>query len=93
LVTSVTQSLPKDSKASSWTGLRPEHRPHGHLDGAGVGAGDDADQEVGRNAQHLAGAVDRQLQLRLAGLAAMRASEDGVIEGLWGPAGSLGAWA
>ena len=72
---------------------RAEHRPHGHLDGAGVGAGDDADQEVGRNAQHLTGAVDRQLQLRLAGLAAMRASEDGVIEGLWGPAGSLGAWA
>ena len=58
LTTSVTQSLPKLSKASSCTGRGPEHRPQRHLDGAGVGAGHDADQVVGRDLQHLAGLVD-----------------------------------
>ena len=37
LTTSVTQSLPKLSKASTCTGQRAQHRPQGHLDGAGVG--------------------------------------------------------
>ena len=64
--------------------LGAQHRPHGHLDGAGVGAGDDADQEVVRNLQHLAGAVDRLLQARLAGLgrgASVRGRRSGDFRG------------
>ena len=75
LTTSVTQSLPKLSKASRWTGRAPEQRPHRHLDGAGVGGRHDADQVVGRDLQHLAGAVDGVLELRLAELGAVRAAE------------------
>ena len=54
---------------------RAEHRPHGHLDRAGVGGGHDADQEVVRHLQHLTGAVDGLLQPALADLGAVRAAE------------------
>ena len=37
---------------------RAEHGPHGHLEGAGIGARDDADQVIGGYAQNLARLVD-----------------------------------
>ena len=52
-----------------------EHRPHRHLDRAGIRAGNDADAVRGRHLQHLARQVDRILQPALAELAAMRAAE------------------
>ena len=54
---------------------RAEHRPHRHLDRAGVGAGDDADQVAVGDAQHLAGQLDRVAEPRLAELRAVRAAE------------------
>ena len=72
-------------------GPRAQHRPHGHLDGAGVRARDDADQIVGRDLQHLAGAVDGFLQPRLAQLGAVRAAENGAVQIFRFPSGSLGA--
>ena len=72
---------------------RAQHRPHGHLHGAGVGAGHDADQVVVGDLQHLAGAVDGFLQARLAELGAVRAAEDGALQVFGGPAGALGAGA
>ena len=71
--------------------LGTQHRPHRHFHGAGVRSGHDADQEVVRNLQHLAGAFDRVLQARLAQLRAVRAAEHGVLEIFGGPAGALGA--
>ena len=56
-------------------GQRPQHRPHRHLDRAGVRRGHDADAIIGRNAEQRLGAVDRVLQLGFAGLGAMRAPE------------------
>ena len=75
LTTSVTQSLPKLSQASRSTGRGAEHRPQRHLDGAGVGGRHDADEVIGGDLEHLAGAVDRSLQARLAELRAVRAAE------------------
>ena len=70
-------------------GLGAEHRPQGHFDGAGVGTGHDADQEIVGNLQHLAGAVDRLLQAGLARLRTVRAAEDRVLEILGIPSGAL----
>ena len=71
--------------------LGAQHRPHRHFHGAGVRTGHDADQEIVRNLEHLARAVDRFLQPRLAQLGAMRTAKNRVLEILGGPAGALGA--
>ena len=75
------------------TGRGAEQRPQRHLDRAGVGGRHDADAVIGRHFQHLAGQVDGALELRLADLGAVRASENRVGEGLQAPAGALGAGA
>src|SRR5579872_1811577 len=54
---------------------RAEHRPHRHLDRAGVRGRHDADEEVVRHLEHLARAVDRLLEPALADLGAVRAAE------------------
>ncbi len=66
-----------------------EQRPQRHLDGAGVGRRHDADAVVGRNLKHLAGQLDRLLELGLADLGAMRAAERGVVQRLERPAGTF----
>ena len=48
---SATQPLPKLSKASTSTPRGAQQRPQRHLEGAGIGAGHDADAVVGRHAQ------------------------------------------
>ena len=71
---------------------RAEHRPHRHLEGAGVGGGHDADAVVLGHAEQLRGAVDRLLQLRLRLRGAVRAAEEGARgDRLGGPAGPLRA--
>lgn len=70
-----------------------QHRPHRHLDGAGVGGRHDADAVIGRDLQHLARQVDREFELVLADLGAVRAAERCITKGLEGPAGALGAGA
>ena len=70
-----------------------EQRPQRHFDRTGVGRRHDADPMAGGDAQHLAGEVDRALELALAELRSMGAPEGGVCEGLEGPAGALGAGA
>ena len=71
-----------------------EHRPHRHLEGAGVGGGHDADAVVGRHAEQARGAVDHVLQLRLRLRGAVRAAEEGAGgDRLGGPARALGAGA
>ena len=72
---------------------RAKKRPERHLDGAGVGAWRDPDAIVGRNAEHFAGEVDRELELGFADLCAMRTAERRVTQNCRGPAGALGAWA
>ena len=74
-------------------GPRAEQRPQRHLDRAGIGGRHDADAIIGGNFQHLAGEIDGALELRLADLGAVRASENRVGEGLQAPAGALGAGA
>ncbi len=71
-----------------------EHRPHRHLEGAGVGGGHDADAVVGRHAEQARGAVDHVLELRLRLRGAVRAAEEGAGgDRLGGPARALGAGA
>ena len=71
-----------------------EHRPHRHLEGAGVGGGHDADAVVGRHAEEARGAVDHVLELRLRLRGAVRAAEEGAGgDRLGGPARALGAGA
>ena len=50
---------------------RAQHRPHDHLDGAGVGRRHDRDLEISRNAQHRAGAVDGLFELGFPGFGAV----------------------
>ncbi len=90
LTTSLTQPSPKDSQASIVTGRGAEQRPQRHFDRAGVGRRHDADAIVGRDLQDFAGQIDGALELGLAGFRAVRAAEDGVVEGLRGS--SRGAW-
>ena len=73
--------------------LGTEHGPHSHLDGTGIGAGDDADQEVVGNLQHLTSAGDCLDDARLAQLGAMRTTEHGVAEIFGGPSGTFSAGA
>ena len=70
---------------------RAQQRPHRHFHGAGVGGRHDADAIIGGNAQQLPGALDRVLELGLAGLGAVGASHQRAFEGFRGPAGALGA--
>ncbi len=70
-----------------------EHGPHGHLEGPGVGGGNDGAQIAGRQAEQRLGLVDGELEARLAFLGAMRAAEERVFEFLEGPAGPLCAGA
>ena len=72
---------------------RAEHRPQRHLDRAGVGRRHDADAVIGRHLQDFAGQIDGALELRLADLGSVRASQNRVGEGLQAPAGALGAGA
>ena len=58
---------------------RAEQRPQRHLDRAGIGSRHDADAVVGWDLQHLARQRDCLLELRLADLCAMRASERGIL--------------
>ena len=85
----VAKALPRQHVDAA----RAEQGPERHLDRAGVGAGRDADAVVGRDAEHLAGQVDRQFELGLADLRAMRTAQGGVFEDFGGPAGALGAGA
>ena len=86
---SVTQSLAGALPDEHVDAARAQHRPHGHLEGAGVGAGDDADEVIGGDAQDLAGLVDRELKPRLAGFRAMRAAKECGFEVFYGIAGAL----
>ena len=70
-----------------------EQRPHRHLDRARIRARHDADPVIGGDLEKLAGEVDRQLQLGLADLGAVRAAERRILQRLEGPAGALGAGA
>ena len=71
---------------------RAQHRPHRHLEGAGVGGRHDADAVVLGHAEQLRGAVDRLLQLRLRLRGAVRAAEERARgDRLGGPAGPLRA--
>ena len=70
-----------------------EQAPQRHFDGAGVGAGRDRDQMGLGDPQNLAGQRKRLAQLGEAGRRAMRATEQGVVQGFGGPAGALGAGA
>ena len=69
---------------------RAEHRPHRHLEGAGVGGRHDADAVVRGHAEEPRGAVDRLLELRLRLRRAVRAAEEGAGgDRLGGPARAL----
>ena len=72
---------------------RSEQRPKRHFDGAGVGRRHDADAIRRGDLKDLAGQIDGALELGFAGFRAVRASEDGVAEGLRVPAGALGTGA
>ena len=70
-----------------------EQRPQRHLDRAGIGSGHDADLVIGRHFKHLARQFDRELELGLADLRAMRTAERCFFEILRVPAGALGTGA
>src|SRR5438874_44847 len=91
--TSAAFAQPLDFPGQHGHGARPEQRPQRHLDCAGIGGRHDADAVARRHLQHVAREIDGALELGLAKLGAMRASEDGVGEGLQAPAGALGAGA
>ncbi len=75
-------------------GTRPEHRPHRHLEGTGVGGRHDADAVIGRHAEEPRSAVDRVLELRLRLRGTVRATEEGPgSDGFRAPARTLGAGA
>ena len=74
-------------------GLRPEHGPHRHLDGAGVGGRHDADPVIGRHLQDRPRQVDGAAELGLAEGRAVRPAERGVGQGGGRPARALGAGA
>ena len=74
-------------------GTRAEQRPQRHFDRAGIGRRHDADLVIGRHFKHFARQFDRELELGLADLRAMRAAEGCVLEILGVPAGALGAGA
>jgi hypothetical protein len=59
---------------------RPEQRPQRHFDRAGVGRGNNADLVVSGNFKHFARQIDRELELGLADLRAMRTAEGGLIK-------------
>ena len=87
---SVTQPLPKLSQASASTPRAPS-MVHIAISKAPVSeAGTMAHEIVGRQAEQRLGLVDGELQARLAVLGAMRAAEEGVVEGFEGS--SRGAW-
>src|SRR5207302_5694430 len=71
---------------------RAEQRPQRHLDGARIGGRHDADPVIGGQAEHGARAVDDLAQLRLAGRAAMRAPETGIVQRRQRPTRTLGTW-
>jgi hypothetical protein len=68
-----------------------EHRPHRHLDGAGVRRRHDADAVVVGHAENFAGQVDRLLELGFADLGPVRAAESRVKERFGRPTGTLRA--
>ena len=72
---------------------RAEHRPHRHLDRAGIRAGNDADAVRIGDLEHLARQIDRALEARLADLGAMRTAKRSGGELVGGPARRLGAGA
>jgi hypothetical protein len=76
-------------------GDRPgaQQRPHRHLDRARIGRRHDADSIAGRHPEDFAREINGALELRLADLRAVRATENCVGEGLQAPAGALGAGA
>ena len=74
-------------------GPRTEHRPQRHLDRAGIGGRHDADAIIGGHFEHFARQIDRELELGLADLRAMRTAERCVLEILGIPSGALGAGA
>ena len=70
-----------------------EHGPHGHLERAGVAAGNDADPVRLGKPKQFAHQVDAILKPRLAERAAVRAAQDFGVELVGGPARRLGAGA
>jgi len=74
-------------------GARAEERPQRHFDCAGIGGRHDPDTVIGGHFQHFTGEIDGALELCLAELGAVRASESCVGKGLEAPAGALGAGA
>ena len=62
--------------------------PHGHLVGARVGGGDDADQVVLGNPQQAFGLVNGKGQAGLAQLGTVRTTESGLVQ-----CGNVVAWA
>ena len=72
---------------------RAEQRPQRHFDRAGIRRRHDADLVVGRHFKHFARQFDRELELGLADLRAMRTAEGCVFEILGVPAGALGTGA
>src|SRR4029077_17518599 len=67
--------------------------PQRHLNGARIGGRNDAYAIISRDFKHLACQIDRELELCLADLRAMRPAESCVLEILGGPAGALGTGA
>ncbi len=74
-------------------GPRAEQRPQRHFDRAGIGGRHDADPVIGGHFKHFARQLDRELELGLADLRAMRTAERCVFEILGVPAGALGTGA
>src|SRR5690606_32203382 len=69
---------------------RAEQAPHGHFEGAGVGAGDDADAIVVGQAEQRARAVEYLGETRLAGRRAVGAADQRVLERRKRPPRALG---
>jgi len=70
---------------------RAEQRPQRHLHRAGIGRRHDADAVIGGDFEHLAGEIDGALELGLADLGTVRASERSVGKDGEAPVGTLGA--
>ena len=83
--------LPEAFPAHRGDGARAEHRPHRHLERAGIRAGDDSDPMAVGQFEHLAHQRDAVCQSRLVMRAAMRPAETVEVELVGAPAGRLGA--
>lgn len=86
-------ALAKGFPGERGDGPRTQHRPQRHLDRAGIGGRHDADAIISGHFEHFARQIDRELELGLADLRAMRTAERCVLEILGIPSGALGAGA